>query len=75
MVTHAIDFLHLTDRIVVMKEGRVQAFGTFEELANNPIMSEVLEISRKNMEETKAQMNDSVRQSRVITQDLSASQS
>jgi ATP-binding cassette subfamily C (CFTR/MRP) protein 5 len=23
LVTHAIDFLHLTDRIVVMKEGRV----------------------------------------------------
>mgnify|MGYP003912525127 CR=1 FL=1 len=32
LVTHAIDFLHLTDRIIVIKDGKIQAFGTFNEL-------------------------------------------
>lgn len=36
LVTHAIDFLHLTDRLVVIKEGRVQACGTYTELMNDP---------------------------------------
>ena len=32
LVTHAIEFLHLTDRILVLKDGKIQAQGTFEEL-------------------------------------------
>lgn len=32
LVTHAIDFIHLADRIVVMDKGRISASGTFEEL-------------------------------------------
>jgi ABC-type bacteriocin/lantibiotic exporter with double-glycine peptidase domain len=32
LVTHAIDFLHLSDKIIVIKEGHIQAFGTFQEL-------------------------------------------
>ena len=56
LVTHAIDFLHLTDRIVVMKEGQIQAVGTYIELQSNPILQEVLEINRKNLEESKNQL-------------------
>jgi ABC-type multidrug transport system fused ATPase/permease subunit len=29
LVTHAVDFLHLADRIAVMNEGKIIAFGTF----------------------------------------------
>lgn len=32
LVTHAIDFLHLSDKIIVLKDGKVQACGTFEAL-------------------------------------------
>jgi ABC-type bacteriocin/lantibiotic exporter with double-glycine peptidase domain len=32
LVTHAVDFLHLSDRIIVMSGGSVQAFGTFKDL-------------------------------------------
>ena len=36
LVTHAIDFLHFTDKIIVLKEGKIQAFGTFDDLQNDP---------------------------------------
>lgn len=29
LVTHAVDFLHLADRIIVMSNGQVKAFGTY----------------------------------------------
>ena len=32
LITHAIDFLHLADRLLVIKDGKIQALGTYEEL-------------------------------------------
>ena len=58
LVTHAIDFLHLSDRIIVLKDGKIQAFGTFEELEDDPHMKGVLEINKKNMEESKGHITE-----------------
>ena len=44
LVTHAVDFMHLADRIVVMEGGRVSSFGTFYELKNNSYLEKVLNI-------------------------------
>jgi ABC-type multidrug transport system fused ATPase/permease subunit len=44
LVTHAVDFMHLADRIVVMEGGRVSSFGTFDELKNNSYLEKVLKI-------------------------------
>lgn len=30
LVTHSIDFLHLADKIVILKQGRIKAQGTTE---------------------------------------------
>jgi len=38
LVTHAIDFLHLVDRIVVMDEGEVVLQGSFSEIENEPYL-------------------------------------
>lgn len=54
LITHAIDFLHLSDRIVVIKDGEVEACGAYAELQNDPHLREVLEINKRNIEETKA---------------------
>ena len=35
LVTHAVDFAHLADRIVIMDQGKIQAMGNYEELQSN----------------------------------------
>lgn len=32
LITHAIDFVHLADRIFIMEKGKIVAQGTFAEL-------------------------------------------
>ena len=53
LVTHAIDFLHLADKICVVDDGMIAAQGTYEELKDDPHLQRVLEINKKNLEETK----------------------
>jgi len=36
LVTHAIDFLHMADRIIIMEKGRIACSGSFEEVRENP---------------------------------------
>ena len=35
LVTHAIDFLHLADKVVIMDDGKIDASGSFESLKDN----------------------------------------
>lgn len=35
LVTHAIDFVHLSDRIVIMKNGKISAMGSYLDLQGN----------------------------------------
>ena len=51
LVTHAVEFLQLADHVIVMKDGRVEVQGTYEELQNNPYMTEIQEIHAKNKRE------------------------
>jgi ABC-type bacteriocin/lantibiotic exporter with double-glycine peptidase domain len=38
LVTHAVDFLHLVDKIILLKEGEIILEGSFEEIKNDPYM-------------------------------------
>ena len=53
LVTHAIDFVHLADRVVIMKKGKVQAQGTYEELKDNEYMQQVMDIHKAHTKESK----------------------
>jgi ABC-type proline/glycine betaine transport system ATPase subunit len=53
LVTHAIDFLHLADRIIVMKDGEIKAMGDYDEVLENDIVKEIVSIHKKNQEEKK----------------------
>jgi len=44
LVTHAIDFLHLADQIIVFKKGSVFLDGTFDELKDNSYLVKILKI-------------------------------
>ena len=48
-VTHSIDFLQFADRICVFKGGQIRAFGTLDELKDDPHLKDALEISELNM--------------------------
>ena len=57
LVTHAVDFVHLADKIVIMENGRITAKGTYEELANNDYMMQILDIHKKHKKENEAVAN------------------
>lgn len=48
LVTHAIDFLKLTDRIIIMKNGEIAAMGSYDELEENQHLKETIKIHQKN---------------------------
>ena len=51
LVTHAIDFVHLADRVVIMKEGKIAAHGSYDELKDNEYMKQVMEIHNTHQKE------------------------
>lgn len=42
LVTHAVDFLHLVDRIILLKQGRVVFQGAYEEVKGNSYLMELM---------------------------------
>ena len=48
MVTHAVDFVHLADHIIIMKDGDVFAQGSYESLIDHPYIVEITDIHTKN---------------------------
>jgi len=48
LVTHAIDFLKLTDRILIMKGGQIVAQGSYTDLCDDPYLLEAVEVHLKN---------------------------
>jgi ABC-type multidrug transport system ATPase subunit len=52
LATHAVDFLHLSDRVVIMDDGRISAQGKFEDLKeSNPILKKILDAYYDNQKE------------------------
>jgi ABC-type bacteriocin/lantibiotic exporter with double-glycine peptidase domain len=45
LVTHAIDFVHLADRIIIMNNGQISAQGSFLELKENTEFRNLIEIN------------------------------
>lgn len=58
-MTHAIDFLKHADRILIMKDGRIAADGSYEKLLGNPLLMNIIEVHNKNNENGENQENAS----------------
>ena len=41
LVTHAVDFVHLADRIVIMDKGTIKAQGTYEEIKDHEYIQQI----------------------------------
>jgi ATP-binding cassette subfamily C (CFTR/MRP) protein 1 len=52
LATHAVHFFHLADKIIVLENGKVSGFGTFDELKNTSYLSEILANNAKTRKET-----------------------
>jgi len=46
LVTHAIDFLHLVDRIIVFKEGEMVLSGSYSQIENEPYLQQLIQIHK-----------------------------
>jgi len=44
LVTHAVDFLHLVDKIIVIKEGEIILSGSYEQIKTDPYVSQLMKI-------------------------------
>lgn len=44
LVTHAVDFLHLVDKIIVLKEGEIILSGSYEQIKTDPYVSQLMKI-------------------------------
>lgn len=53
LVTHAIDFLHLVDSIILMKDGQVVFHGPYHEVKENPYLKELVRIHKGHETELK----------------------
>lgn len=51
LVTHAVDFIHLADHIVILKDGEISAQGSYDEMIFNPYMMQIQDIHEKNKKE------------------------
>ena len=51
LVTHAVDFVHLADKIVIMDKGKIIAQGSYNELKSHPYIVKIKGIHDSNKEE------------------------
>ena len=61
LVTNAVDFVHLADKIVIMEDGRIQEIGSFQELEKSEYMQQILDIHRQNREQSTEKQADIVK--------------
>ena len=59
LVTHAVDFLHLVDRVIVVEAGKIVLDGNYRDIKDSPYIKKIVGIHNNNQEDnTKIQVID-----------------
>lgn len=48
LITHAIDYVHLVDRVIIIEDGKVAVDGHYDEINDNPALKKLIEIHNAN---------------------------
>ena len=46
LVTHAIDFIHLVDRVIVFSKGEIVLSGNYNDIKDDPYLTEIMGIHK-----------------------------
>jgi ATP-binding cassette, subfamily C (CFTR/MRP), member 1 len=58
LVTHAVDFLHLVDKIIILNQGQIVVQGSYDEIKEHPYMLKLKEIHSAHHKEIQEVKND-----------------
>ena len=53
LVTHAVDFLHVVDKVILLRNGEVILQGLYEEIKEDPYLIEIMRIYKSHQDEQK----------------------
>jgi len=51
LVTHAVDFLHLVDKVIVLKDGEIVLTGNYEDIQNDAYLKQLMKIYKSHQTE------------------------
>jgi ABC-type bacteriocin/lantibiotic exporter with double-glycine peptidase domain len=52
LVTHAVDFLHLVDQVILLKDGKIVVHGPFHEVKETAYLKELVRIFKSHQQES-----------------------
>lgn len=58
LVTHAVDFLHLVDNIILLKDGEIILQGNYEDIKEDPYLIKIMSIHKSHMNEQNKLANE-----------------
>lgn len=50
-MTHAVDFLHMVDKIICLKDGEVVLSGSYDAIKEDPYLQEIMKIHKSHKKE------------------------
>lgn len=59
LVTHAVDFLHMVDTVICLKDGEVVLTGSYESIKEDPYLQEIMKIHKSHKKEQEQMQVDS----------------